>query len=60
VAPITASGKHLFAVSNATAGKIKFLRLAAVTGTTARAFNQLATTITIAGGGRLYVTAMGW
>jgi hypothetical protein len=58
--PSSASGKVLVAQSNATAGKIKFLQMSQATGATLRSLKNLATTIAIPGGAKLYVQARGW
>lgn len=60
VGAITASGVHLIATMNTTGQKARFFALGQASGTTQRALKQLATTVTITGGGRYYVTAKGW
>lgn len=56
----TVSGKQIWAQSNATAGKIKFLAITQATGATLRSFKALSTALTLNGGLKLYVTARGW
>jgi hypothetical protein len=65
VAPTTVSGKHVLAQSIASAGRIRFLAehlvpAASGSGAASRAIKQLATNITLSGGGKLYVTCIGW
>ena len=60
VGAITVSGNHVIAMSNATAGKIRFLKLSSMSGTSARAYAQVATTLTLGSSMKLYVTALGW
>jgi hypothetical protein len=60
VGAITASGVHVIAQMNTTGQKARFYNTAQASGTTQRMLKQLATTITITGGSRYYVTAMGW
>lgn len=60
VGAITASGVHVFFTANATGQKIRVFNTSQASGTAQRALKQLATTVTITGGARLYVTAMGW
>lgn len=60
VGAISASGVHVVFQSNATGQDIRVYNSSTATGTSQRALKQLATTVTITGGARLYVTAMGW
>lgn len=60
VGAITASGTHVICQMNTTGQKARFFNAGSASGTAQRALKQLATTITITGGSRYYVTAMGW
>ena len=60
VGAITASGVHLLWSMNTTGQKARVYALGQASGVTQRALKQLATTVTITGGQRLYVTARGW
>lgn len=55
----TVSGKLVLGQSLASSAKIRFLRFTFMSGT-GRAVGQLATTVTLSGGGKFYVTALGW
>lgn len=60
VAPITASGKQIFAQSNATGARVRFLALQSATGTAGRVYKQVATGLALTTGATFYVTAIGW
>ena len=60
VGAITATGQHIVWTMNVTGQKVRAFKMNSASGTAQRALLQLATTLTITGGQRLYVTAIGW
>ena len=60
VGPITASGTHVLFQINVTGQRVRVFNTGSASGTAQRAIKQFASTLTLSGGQRLYVTAWGW